>query len=308
MVTKARRTSARPLPLTDRQRRIQRLIKLPLFAVLHLLSWLGQARVRRLAAHPRTAQVVTWMIRKLLGRQRLYCEHNFEQILGERSPDERQRIERMFYQNMLGAVAEGISLPPASPDPKHIRSSGLQHLDDHPNGVIFVSCHLYGWEISRLNLFRMGIPVYSLYRDFSDRLLNHRSFNSANRFGDPQFYIPTWDTKRMIQHIANGDNAFLFVDVRNKRGRNGKLLDFCGKPAWTSTFAASMALAHNKPLIPVYILQDKNGDYHQWFEQPIDTSSGDPVVITQLINDSMSRQIMANPHCWALWDNNRWAP
>lgn len=306
MVTKARRSSAKPLPLTRRQRMLQRLLQLPIHLVLWILSLLGARRVHHLASHPRTADIVTWLIRKLLRRQRLYCEHNFNEILGERSRAEREQIQREFYQNMLVTIVDGMNRPPASPDPKDINCAGLQHLDDHPNGIIFVSCHLYGWEISRLNLFRMGVPVYSLYRDFSDRLLNHRDFNSRNRFGDPQYYIPTWDTRRMVEHIRQGDNAFLFVDVRNKKGRNGKLLPFCGKPAWTSTFAASMALAHNKPIIPVYIRQDKSGQWQQWFEPPIDLSSGDPVVITQLINDSMSAQIMARPQCWALWDNNRW--
>jgi lauroyl/myristoyl acyltransferase len=306
VTTSSRRPSARPEPLTRLQKIRRRLLLIPVYLFLWLLQLIGPQRIRRLAAHPDTGSVVTWLIKKLLRRKRLYCNSNFDLILASLPKQQRQAVQTGFYQNMLVAIATSMSLRPDSRLLQTIRTSGLEHLQGHDEGIIFVTCHLYGWELSRLNLFRQGYPVYSLYRDFSDSFFNHRRFNHKNRFLDLSRYIPTWKTREMVKKIADGENAFLFADVRNKKGRNGKLIPFCGHPAWTSTFAAQMALKYNRPLIPVYIHCDEHGQYHQYFEAPIDQTSADPVVITTLINDSMSRQIMARPQDWALWDNNRW--
>lgn len=109
-----------------------------------------------------------------------------------------------------------------------------------------------------------------------------------------------------VEKLEKGEHGYLFIDVKVKQGRNGVLLDFCDQPAWTSTFAADIALKTNKTIIPVYLQRLPEGHYRQTFAPPLDTTSGDPKQITQQLNAILSSQIMANPAGWALWDTNRW--
>jgi lauroyl/myristoyl acyltransferase len=97
-------------------------------------------------------------------------------------------------------------------------------------------------------------------------------------------------------------------DLRVKGGRHTARLTLCGQPAWTSTFVAELALVYRRPIVPIYLNRLADGSFEFIIEPAIDQRSGDRLVIQQLINDSMSARILAQPGAWALWNTNRWGP
>jgi lauroyl/myristoyl acyltransferase len=270
---------------------------------------MGPDRMARIGGHPLPPRLIGWLVRRMLSwRSPLGADDNLKLVFPHLSDSDRDSIKKNFYSNMFSSLATTVSMKADEQLFSRITVHGQEHLQGHDKGIIFVSCHLFDWEIGWLNLFRIGQPTYFLYRDYSESLINYRKINIHNRFADQSWYIPTWRSGEIVDHSRHGKNLFLFVDIRTKGGRNGELIDFCGHPAWTSTFAAKLALEHDKALVPVYFRRDAQGDYQQYFEVPIDCSSGDPVEITRLINESLSRQIMTHPEQWALWNSVRWKP
>lgn len=302
-------SSRKPEPL-GWQGKLLRIALFPLLlAVEKLCVWLGPDRMARIGAHPLPPRLIGWLARRLLRwRSPLGADANLRLVFQHLSDADRDTIKRNFYSNMFVSLATTVSMKTDEQLFSRITVRGQEHLQGHDNGIIFVSCHLFDWEIGWMNLFRIGQPTYFLYRDYSESLINYRKINMHNRYADQAWYIPTWRSGEIVDHSRQGKNLFLFVDVRAKGGRNGQLIDFCGYPAWTSTFAAKLALEHGKALVPVYFRRDAQGGYQHYFEAPLDCSSGDPVEITRLINASMSRQIMSHPEQWALWNSVRWKP
>jgi KDO2-lipid IV(A) lauroyltransferase len=299
----------KPKPLGTPGKLLQALLTLLLLATARLCIWMGPDRMARIGGHSLPPRLIGGLVRPLLNwRSPLGADANLKRVFPDLSDAERDAIKRSYYSNMFRSLTTTVSFKADEQLFSRIEVCGLEHLQGHANGIIFVSCHFYDWEIGWLNLFRMGYPPYILYRDYSENLLDYRTVNGRNRYSDPDWYIPTWRSGELVERSSEGKNLFLFVDVRTKQGRNGALIDFCGHPAWTSTFAAKLALAHGKALVPVYFRPDGQGDYLQYFESPIDCSSGDPVEITRLINASMAGQIMAHPDQWALWNSVRWNP
>jgi lauroyl/myristoyl acyltransferase len=303
------RISHKPEPLSLPGKLLRILLTPFLLSAIKLCVWLGPERMGRIGGDPQTARMIGWILRHLLRRRSpLSADANLKLLFPHLSDAERTRIKQDYYRNILSSLAILGGMHANDALFKRIKVSGQEHLQGHDNGMIFVSCHFFDWEIGWLNLFSMGYPPYILYRDFSENLVDYRAINYHNRYPDPDWYIPIWRSGELVEHSRRGKNLFLFLDIRTKQGRNGQFIDFCGHPAWTSIFAASLALEHGKTLIPTYFRRDGQGGYLQCFEAPIDCSSGDPVEITRLINASMARQILAHPEQWALWDSVRWKP
>jgi KDO2-lipid IV(A) lauroyltransferase len=91
--------------------------------------------------------------------------------------------------------------------------------------------------------------------------------------------------------------------------REGVLVPFLGRPAWTTPAPAKMALRAGSTIVFTFCIPD--GLRHRLeFEEPIRAdllteSERDPVELTKRINEIISRRIHARPDLW-LWMHDRW--
>jgi KDO2-lipid IV(A) lauroyltransferase len=91
--------------------------------------------------------------------------------------------------------------------------------------------------------------------------------------------------------------------------REGILVPFMGRKAWTTPAAAKMALRAGSTIVFTFCIPDGTG-HRLEFEQPIfvDQLSEDernPEALTRRINDVISRRIESRPELW-LWMHDRW--
>jgi KDO2-lipid IV(A) lauroyltransferase len=91
--------------------------------------------------------------------------------------------------------------------------------------------------------------------------------------------------------------------------REGVLVPFLGRPAWTTPAVAKMALRAGATIVFAFCIPD--GLRHRLeLEEPIRAdllteAERDPVELTRRINDVISRRIHARPDLW-LWMHDRW--
>lgn len=303
---------------------IRRCLLISGYIIWRLVRLVGR---RYLTKRLATLEKMGWassLIRRLTGKRNSYYQNNLKQVLPDLTDPQRDRIHTRSQHNMLLTAVESMTLDNTVLE--HTDVIGLDNLSQYPKSTrfMFVSCHINNWEICRMNIVHQGFPLVAFFRDFSDQLFDHRRFNHRYRFDAS---VPTHQTRRYIDALAAGNNGFMMMDIKVKKGRNGLKIPFCGHPAWTTTFAADMALTHNLVIIPVHMERVSDteparscasGDvsttrnnpvlYRQIFGPAIHTNNSNKQRITSAINEYFSAVILKDPASWLLWDTNRWGP
>lgn len=167
--------------------------------------------------------------------------------------------------------------------------------------VIMVSGHFGQGESVRIELSRKGYSSAGVYRENNNPYFE-RHHRKAVAIDAPLFPVGPAGTRKMIKHLRAGGMVSVLVDQRTS---DGTPLDFMGKPALTSTVMATLACKTNALLVPAYaVLRPDRLSCDITIEPPI--PHGDPVEMTQAINDSLSARVFKNPEQW-YWLHKRWA-
>jgi KDO2-lipid IV(A) lauroyltransferase len=91
--------------------------------------------------------------------------------------------------------------------------------------------------------------------------------------------------------------------------REGILVPFLGRPAWTTDAPAKMALRQGSTIVFAFCMPGETG-HRLEFEEAIavdglSDEEREPAALTTRINDVISRRIAARPELW-LWMHDRW--
>ncbi|HEY6843455.1 MAG TPA: lysophospholipid acyltransferase family protein, partial [Thermoanaerobaculia bacterium] len=120
------------------------------------------------------------------------------------------------------------------------------------------------------------------------------------------------DRKRAAREIleALSENAVIvLLPDQAVLPREGILVPFLGRPAWTTPVPAKMAVRRGSTIVFAFCIP--HGSEHRLeFGDPIQVdqmteAECDPVVLTRRINDVISTRIAAHPELW-LWMHDRW--
>ena len=104
----------------------------------------------------------------------------------------------------------------------------------------------------------------------------------------------------MISFIKNGGLIALMIDQAVK---DGKYLNFLGKPAKTSISIANIALKYDATIIPAYGIRRDDNKIVVSFEKPIKLTNS--LAITSAINSSLEARVKETPEQW-YWPHRRW--
>lgn len=282
---------------------------------------LGRKRAYYLA---RSNLINSWtskVSRILLTKKNHYLEANLLRIFPNISQDQLTTYKNQFYKNMLTTAIESITM-----DGKDIQRTKLKGLDNlqkaiqNKHHILFVTGHFNNWEIALTNIEALGYPLQVLIRDFSESTCDIYSANRKHRT-NVKALVSTKNVKQFIHELQKGTHACILPDLKVKNQSNAVRLNFAGHPAWTSTFAARMAIRYRMMVIPTFIYRTYDNEFVQHFLEPlyvpdnISHKLNDPslltqkaIDLTQKINDSLSRELLKDPGSWILWDTNRWGP
>ena len=185
-----------------------------------------------------------------------------------------------------------------------IGGPGLAALDQaHAQGqpVVLVSAHFGNYDAWRAGLTARGFKVGGLYMPMTNPLANRRYVDTIESIAAPLFPRGPEGMTDMLRFLKSGGMLGLLGDHYMARG---ELVPFLGKPAWTATSAAKMALKYNALLVPLYATRNADGvTFTIEVEAPIPHS--DALTMTQALNDSASARVRAHPGQW-FWLHRRW--
>ena len=262
----------------------------------------------RLLPYRQRLAAMSWIFRRILGPLALNrrVRENLALVLPDLTPAEVRTICTGVADNFGRSFIELHSGPEfarfAATLP--IGGPGLAALDQaHAQGqpVVLVSAHFGNYDAWRAGLAARGFRVGGLYMPMTNPLANRRYVDTIESIAAPLFPRGSEGMTDMLRFLRSGGMLGLLGDHYMARG---DLLPFLGKPAWTATSAAKMALKYKALLVPLYATRNADGiTFTIDVEAPIPHT--DALTMTQALNDSTSARVRAHPGQW-FWLHRRW--
>lgn len=185
-----------------------------------------------------------------------------------------------------------------------VRGEGLDTIlqaQARGQGVILVSGHFGNHDIARAVLAGRGLSVGALYKPQRNPFVEAHFRATIGAISEPIFPRGRRGLAAMVQHLKQGGMLGILID---QHMRHGARLSFLGHRALTATSAADLALKYDCLLVPVYGIRQPDGlSFDLVVEPPI--PKGTPEAMTQAVNDSLERRVIAHPEQW-FWIHRRW--
>ena len=262
----------------------------------------------RLLPYERRVAAMGWLGARVLGplafNHRIHA--NLDHVWPDLPPRDRRALCHAVGDNFGRSFIEL-----HSPDEFRTRAArlplggpGLPALDEaHAAGrpVILVSAHFGNYDAWRAGLAARGFRVGGLYMPMTNPAANRRYVATIERIASPLFPRGPEGMTAMIRFLRGGGMLGLLGDHYMA---NGEQVDFMGKPAWTATSAAKMALKYDALLVPLYATRRADGlTFDIEIESPIPHT--DALTMTRALNDSATARVRATPGQW-FWLHKRW--
>jgi KDO2-lipid IV(A) lauroyltransferase len=226
----------------------------------------------------------------------------------------QRRTIRQLVRNLGGMAAEFSQFPKWSREniSRWVLLEGQDNFrcgQARNKGVLFLTGHMGGWEISSFAHALYGFPLHFMVRPLDNprvnALVNRYRCLSGNR--------PVYknESARAVLTILRHRGTIGILADQNTMPEEGIFVPFFGTPACTTTGIARLALHTDAAVVPGYAYWDKTlGKYRLHFEPPIELiRTGDTehdirentARFAKIIEDFARRY----PDQW-LWIHARW--
>lgn len=167
--------------------------------------------------------------------------------------------------------------------------------------ALLVSGHFGNFNAARLGLAAQGYPVGALYRPMGNPYFDEYYVRAMLAVSEPLFSRSKRGMAEMLRFLRKGGMVAILIDQSISSGVD---LTFFGRRARTAISAAELALRYDALMVPGYATRRANGiDFDLVVEAPI--PHGDPVAMTQALNDSLEAAVRRNMDQW-FWIHRRW--
>ena len=231
-------------------------------------------------------------------------------IAGDKA--EAARIAKASWRHLAGHIAEALFVPGVVN-----RENWREHLDleccaekarklllDTPETpILLVSAHHGVWEAAT-NILSFARPMMAVARVQNNKLV--AKWMSKYHFRGPVTLIDKNHgfTASVIRKWKE-DRAAMTI-LMDQHAWRGALLKFLGRPAWTYTSAARLAIRYGYPIVVGSFVRLAPYKYRLVGDDPIVFSKKDSVeAATQVLNDRLSDCIRKYPEQY-LWAHRRW--
>ena len=225
----------------------------------------------------------------------------FEENMSE---EKKQKIINSMWKNYGMTFAEYIFLNRFRKTNSHVKIIGEENLKKINKPVIFVSGHFANFELMSMEITKRNINLATIYRPLNNFFLNPlMEFLRRKYVCKNQIRKGINGVREAIEYIKKDFSIALMID---QRVSEGKLINFFGVPALTSTLPAQLAIKYNLSIIPVFIERTKDFKFEIFFKEEIKASSfKDKIELSKKLNHVLETMIRKNPYEW-IWTHNRW--
>ncbi len=286
--------------------------------VVERLEYIAARALTRLVESMSEEAVYRWGTRlgalagKVIRRRDRLGMRNLRTTFPDRDERELRRILDECWRHFGREVLQYLRLQHASDEElaeacPFVNQELLQEAIARGKGTLLISGHWGGWEIGGLAAMALLRNVKTVARPLDNRLIERDLQRFREKTG-----TEVVDRRRagrvLTRHLAENGVVILLVD-QAVQPKEGVLVPFLGRPAWTTPAPAKLALRAGATI--VFAFCNADGLRHRLeFTEAIcaDLLSGDerdPVNLATQINEVISARITARPELW-LWMHDRW--
>jgi len=229
------------------------------------------------------------------------------------SPQERLRLARAVWAELGRKIFETVPWlhwPQARIAAQAKRSTGWEHLDKalaRGKGALVVTAHLGHWELLAATL-ASRVPVSAV----AQKLYDPRFDALMTRFREKNLGVSMIKRGMALRGILEALKARKVVIMLcdQDSGKDGVFTPFFGKPAFTQSGAARIALKTGAALVPAFMPRGADGFFELQVEKEIPLAQGaDPeknvLETTRRYTEVIEAQVRAYPDQW-VWMHERW--
>jgi Kdo2-lipid IVA lauroyltransferase/acyltransferase len=246
----------------------------------------------------------------VIGYRREVVMKNLGLAFPEKSNEERVKIAKAFYHNLLDSFIETIKLVSASKRFLEKRIAANWEVLD-PLYKSGKSCqlhlgHTFNWEwchhvLNSYSKYQVLVVYMPLSNAAMEKLMYKLRTRHGNKFIAASNMSKSMETFKDTQYLLG-----LVADQSPGRLSNAYWMNFFGRPTGFVSGPEKGARARNLPVLFTYMVKPKRGYYRGYLEVVCeDPSALKEGELTLLYARYMEKVIRANPEMW-LWSHRRW--
>ena len=222
-------------------------------------------------------------------------------------------IARSMARNMGKNAMEFLRLPSLTKDnmDNYIKWSGLEHLDNAlklQKGAFVLTAHLGNWDLVASAYALKGYQVNLITKHLKIEFLNKFWMQSRSQKNITQLYREG-SIKEIINALKRNELMGFILD-QHTHSKDGVLVNFFGRPCWTTPGLAVLAQRLKVPVVPSFIIRQPDGTHKAFVEPAIpfvekETQEETIRYNTQAYTDCLEKYIRQYPDQW-IWMHRRW--
>jgi KDO2-lipid IV(A) lauroyltransferase len=260
------------------------------------------------------AIAVAQLVYLLHFRLRQVGMRNLAMVFPEKSLTERRRILRGVFSSLGRQLAELCQFPRYTAENLGdvVVYDGLDNFQEaysRGKGVLFLTAHFGGWELSAfahsLHGHWLHVVMRPMDNPYLDRLLQSYRTMHGNKV------VPKDDFVRgLLGAMRAGETVGILMDT-NMTPPQGVFVDFFGIPACTASGLARIALRTDAAVVPGFtIWEEAMGKYRLRFDPAVElirtgNLEADVIANTQKFTSIIEEYARKYPDQW-LWVHRRW--
>ena len=257
---------------------------------------------------------LAWVIYLLHVRLRQVGMRNLALAFPEKSEAERARILRGEFASLGRQLAEVCHFPEYTLEnvEQVIGYDGLENYQQayaRGKGVLFLTAHFGGWELSAfvhsMHGHWMHVVMRPLDNVYLDRLIREYRTMHGNKTVDKDNFV-----RGLLAAMHGGEVVGVLMDT-NMTPPQGIFVDFFGIPACTASGLARIALRTDAAVVPTFTIWDAELErYRLRFDPAVELVrtgdlEADIQTNTQKFTSIIEQYVRKYPEQW-LWVHRRW--
>lgn len=261
----------------------------------------------------RVGQTIAALVWSLAWRDRRRARVHLQASFPDQSRGRIRDTQRELARHLGSLLGEMIWLWSATPQAILERTSivGLEHLTnalDAGQGTVLVTGHCGNWEWLNLALGAAGVPMTVAAREVFDPRLDQLARVLRGRFGADTVLRGDRAGQKLVQALRRGRVAGLVIDQDIQAP--GVFVEFFGRPAWTPSGAALLAVRLQVPVVTAFCTRERDGGMELVVSPPrppVHTNAAETAAaqLTAELTAAIEQQIRSTPAQW-VWFHRRW--
>ncbi|MBS1127771.1 MAG: Lipid biosynthesis lauroyl acyltransferase [Nitrospirae bacterium] len=246
----------------------------------------------------------------LLPRERKRALAHLALAFPDRGSSWIKRTARKTFVHLGKALMETVAITPRRMTAV-VNTQGLENIQtalDRRKGIVYFTGHIGNWELMAGAVAR-SFPVSVVAAPLEPEPVNEMIVRLRNRMGVKTILRNRPGAAKELIRIFR-ENRILGILIDQDTDVEGAFVDFMGRPAWTPTAAAQMAIKFGAPVLFGYIQRTDDDRHTITIEGPLDLArtgndEEDIRTNTAMFTKKIEEVIRRTPEQW-VWMHRRW--